>query len=127
MTEFDLQDGAGAPLRERMGLADIPMDWFCGFGRKENGITIVTYGDLVKNFGDGEVGRHMGWWTHFTGNPSGRWAFRRRRLAAAAINAANNYVTGALGFSPREIMDKAHQLQDEYHGKDSAPFPFELY
>lgn len=115
-------------VRERVGLTDIPMDWFCGFGRKTAGITIVTYSDMVKNFGEGEVGRHMSQWTHYTGNPSGQGAsVERKQRSALAIQEANDFVTGTLGFSPCEIMDRAHQLQAEHYGKDSAPFPFELF
>ena len=115
-------------VRETLGLVELPLNWYYGAGRKERGITIVTYSPLLGSYGDGEVGRQMQQWTHYTGNPiSGRSSAERKQRAKEALRQAEVYVTEVTGFSPREIIDKAGQLQEEYHGKDSAPFPFELF
>ncbi|MCL5114006.1 MAG: hypothetical protein M1372_02440 [Patescibacteria group bacterium] len=114
-------------LRESLGLTEPPMNWFCGFGHRATGLSRVTYSAVFERLGEGEVGRKMQQWTHFTGNPATRRDSAERKQRAASVQEANNFVTGIVGFSPREIMDRARQLEIEYKGRDAAPFPVELY
>ncbi|HEY5601348.1 MAG TPA: hypothetical protein VIK81_04690 [Patescibacteria group bacterium] len=115
-------------FREKLSLTEPPLNWYRGFGRKEVGVTIVIYDDRLINLGGEELCRHLTQWNHYTGNPvSRRDSIERKRRVAEEIKAAEDYVFKLTGFTPKEIMDKAYQLQEEYKGKDTAPFLVELY
>lgn len=113
-------------VRERLELQEPPLDWFYGVGRKEAGIMIVTNSKKFAELGDGVVGTEYGEWCHFTGNPANKPG-RRKQRADKALRQAEEAIFAITGFTPKEIWDKRTKLQEEYRGKQDAPFEYDIF
>ena len=105
-----------------------PLSWFSGSGYKDRGILGISFSHELSDMNGGKVGKHLGEWSHFTGNPVTEDDISERiERARKAIADAEEYVIKVTGFTPRQIADKAHQLTKIFRGQKSAPFDFELY
>lgn len=115
-----------ASERERIEMREPPFEWYYGAGRKDAGIQVVTNSESFAALGDGVVGREYGQWCHFTGNPPSEGDGREQRVTEA-LQQAETVIFEITGFSPREIWNKRTKLHEEYKGKTSAPFEYDLF
>lgn len=118
-----------------MGLEDVkrerhepPMDWFTAFGYQDRGILVVGVSERFTSLANGEVKRHYDEWCHYTGNPvTPDDPPERVQRATKAISEAEAFILRVTGFSPREIMDTAYKLQDQYRWKKQSPIETTLF
>ena len=115
-------------MRTEDGESQPPIEWFTGIGRQDRGISNVSVNESFLNLGDGEVGRHYGEWSHYTGNPiTSEDPAERVQRATKALAEAEAFIKQATGYHPRDIMEVSHRLSGQYRGKKEAPFAAELY
>ncbi len=104
-----------------MSAGEPPMEWYCGFGKKADGLRSVTYTDVLMKMGDGKVGPQMVQYDHYAGNPL------EDDSAVTIINEANRIVKELTGFLPEQISQTRRSLFATYKGMNEAPFELELF
>lgn len=104
-----------------------PINWYIGIGTVGKGIMRVTYTSSLTDKEDGEIGKQLSEWIHYTGNYPKRGTKQRVARAQQSIAHAEEFIQDHLGYSPQELQTRRQELEEEYRGKQSAPFAVEFY
>lgn len=118
----------GTPLDiEAIVNSSPPVEWYWGIGTNSRGIIRV---EMSKVFEDllGDKWKIWENWVHFTGNPASikdsNW---KKNEVKRSIGLGEVVLKERTSFSPKEILDKKHQLEKAFKGKSLAPFEIEIY
>lgn len=103
-----------------------PLEWYCGFGRTNLGITGVCYSKAFHEAFGGELTRNFGQWVHIGfvprvfGIPEGQ-----EEKFTPLIERMHRYAREVFkisGFWPEKIDGKRHALLMLFQGQQTAPF-----
>ena len=121
------------PLKKPEQIKEIPLSWFVGIGRKNQGIIVVNFSKEFQNLGGEEFKIHLEQYAHFMGNRFvGEKLVRnpseiKDKEARDIVELAEKKIREVTGFNPEELAKKREELAKLYEGKQEAPFSLELF
>ena len=125
-----------APGKSKEQLQEIPLSWFVGFGKKNEGILVVIFSQRIfEGLGElaEELKTHIEQYGHYMGNRlvDGRPVEYSSEIkdaeAREIVELAERRIKEITGFSAEKLFSKAKELTATFRGKTEAPIVVELY